>query len=297
MTDLAAQRRFFAEEVQVCSNIRSAAVVEALATVPRELFLPAGPWTVRGETDFAAAPRQTPDADPRHVYHNVAVALDAASQLFNGAPGLLAMAIDALELRPGERVLHVGAGTGYFTALTAHCVGPSGRVVAVEIDADLAGRAAASLATMPWVEVRRGDASEPMADTSETFDAVLINAGVTHPLESWLDCLSSSGRLILPLTATMPAMKQIGKGLLLVFTRTPDPSTFGARLLTFVAIYSAIGLRDEEINARIGQALARNPFPRLQTLRRDAHQPSARCWLHCERFCLGLTSTGACHAP
>lgn len=285
MTNLMAQRRFFAEEVQICSNIRSAAVVEALAAIPREQFLPAGPWTVRSEADFAAAPRQTPDADPRHVYHNVAIALDPACQLFNGAPGLLAMAIDALDLQPGARVLHVGAGTGYFTALMAHCVGPSGRVVAVEIDADLADRAAASLATMPWVEVRRGDASERI---TETFDAVLINAGVTHPLESWLDCLSSTGRLILPLTATMPAMKQIGKGLLLLVTRTPDASTFGARLLTFVAIYSAIGLRDEAINARIGQALARNPFPRMQMLRRDEHESSPTCWLHCDTFCLAL---------
>lgn len=285
MTDLAAQRRFFAEEVQISANIRSAAVVEALATVPREQFLPAGPWTVRSEADFAAAPRQTPDADPRHVYHNVAIALDPARLLFNGAPGLLAMAIDALDLHAGERVLHVGAGTGYFTALMAHCVGPSGRVVAVEIDAALANRAAASLSTMPWVEVRQGDASAPMA---ETFDAVLVNAGVTHPLESWLDCLSPAGRLILPLTASMPAMKQIGKGLLLVLTRTPAPSTLEARTLTFVAIYSAIGLRDEAINARIGQALARNPFPRVQILRRDAHDASEACWLHCDTFCLSL---------
>ena len=40
MTGLSAQRRFFAEEVQMVANIRSAAVVEALATVPREQFLP-----------------------------------------------------------------------------------------------------------------------------------------------------------------------------------------------------------------------------------------------------------------
>ena len=51
------------------ANIRSASVVEALATVPREQFLPPGPWTVRSEADFGAPPRQTDDADPRHVYH------------------------------------------------------------------------------------------------------------------------------------------------------------------------------------------------------------------------------------
>src|SRR6185503_12102600 len=96
VTDLTAQRRFFAEEVQMASNIRSAAVVEALATVERERFLPPGPWMVRGEADFMAPPRQTPDADPRHVYHNIAVGIEPSRMLFNGTPGLLAMAIDAL---------------------------------------------------------------------------------------------------------------------------------------------------------------------------------------------------------
>ena len=97
--DLAAYRRFFAEEIQTAANIRSAAVVEALAAVPRERFLPPGPWTIRSEADFGGGPRQTPDADPRHVYHNIAVAIDAARMLFNGAPSVVAMA-----MRPAAQV-------------------------------------------------------------------------------------------------------------------------------------------------------------------------------------------------
>ena len=62
---LAAQRRFFAEEIQLTSNLKTPGVIEALATVPRERFLPPGPWTIRGEADFQAAPRQTPDAEKR----------------------------------------------------------------------------------------------------------------------------------------------------------------------------------------------------------------------------------------
>ena len=146
MSDLSAQRRFFAEEIQVVSNLQSTAVISALSTVARERFLPPGPWTIRGEADFQAAPRQTPDADPRHVYHNVAVAIDPARMLFNGAPGLLAMVIDALALRAGDRVLHIGTGLGYYTALIAECVGASGRVVGLEVDAALAADARANLA-------------------------------------------------------------------------------------------------------------------------------------------------------
>src|SRR5258708_5994116 len=138
LADLAARRRFFAEEIQMVANLRSAAIVEALARVPREQYLPPGPWTIRSESDFGGPLRQTPDADPRHVYHNIAVAIDVGRMLFNGSPALIGMAIDALALEPGARVLHVGTGAGYFTALIAHCAGPAGHRVGRGADPDLA---------------------------------------------------------------------------------------------------------------------------------------------------------------
>lgn len=286
MIDLSAQRRFYAEEIQTTSNLTSTAVVEALASVPRERFLPPGPWTVRGEADFQAPPRQTADDDPRRVYHNVAIAIDAARMLFNGAPGLIAMAIDALGLKAGDRVLHLGTATGYYTALIAYCVGPAGHVLGLEVDAHLAASARRNLASMPWVDVQHGNGA---AALGESFDAMLINAGVTHPQDTWFDALAPGGRMILPLTATMPAMSTIGKGLLLLVTHTGDPGVFRARVTTFVAIYSALDLRDEMANAELGRALAKNPFPPIKALRRDAHEPSASCWLHAPTFCLSLS--------
>ena len=62
--------------------------------------------------------------------------------------------IDALELGRGARVLHVGCGLGYYTAVMAHCTGPAGRVLAFEADEALAGAARRNLASMSWVEVR-----------------------------------------------------------------------------------------------------------------------------------------------
>jgi protein-L-isoaspartate(D-aspartate) O-methyltransferase len=283
MTDLTLQRRFFSEEIQAASNLRNAAVVDALATVPRERFLRGGPWTIRGETEFQASPRQTPDADPRHVYHNVAVAIDAARTLYNGMPSLLAMAIDQLALQPGGRVLHVGVGTGYYTAIAAHCVGRGGRVLGIEVDASLAAEARANLSSISWTEVRHGDGSSAL---DESFDAILINAGVTHPLESWLDALADGGRMVLPLTATMPAMGPIGKGPLVLLTRTDAPDVLDARTVGFVAIYSAVGLRDEALNERIGQVLTKMPMPPLKHLRRDRHDATDTCWLHRPMACL-----------
>ena len=282
MTELQARRRFYAEEIEAVANLTSTAVVEALATVARERFLPPGPWTIRGEADFLSAARQTADADPRHVYHNIAIAIDPARMLFNGAPSVLAMAIDALQIEPGARVLHLGTGLGYYTALMADCTGPSGRVLGLEVDADLAGATTRNLAEYPWTEVRVGDGSEALG---ESFDAILINAGVTHPLSEWFDALEPRGRLIVPLTATM-GPGPIGKGPFVLMTGTGDPERLAARIAGFVAIYSAVGIRDEAANAALGKALTRSPLAPIKTVRRDAHDAGPGCWLHTPGFCL-----------
>src|SRR6185503_21009761 len=111
------RRRFYAEEIEAVANLKSPAVVDALASIARERYLPPGPWTLRGEGDFMAPMRQTPDADPKHVYHNLAIGIDPQRMLFNGAPSVVASAIDALMPAEGNRVLHIGTGLGYYTAL------------------------------------------------------------------------------------------------------------------------------------------------------------------------------------
>ena len=244
---------------------------------------------------MSRVPRVTPDADPRWLYHNVAIAIDPARQLFNGAPGILALAIDALALKPGARVLHVGTGPGYYTALMAHCAGRGGRVLGIEVDPALAASARTNLVDWPSVEVLEGDGRDLRGGT---FDAILINAGVTHPLPVWLDALAPGGRLVLPLTAGMPAMGPIGKGLLVLVSGTPGtpgstnvdagPRSFDVRLLTFVAIYSALGLRDDDANRALGMALQRNPFPQIKSLRRDPHEAGPTCWLHAPEACWSL---------
>jgi protein-L-isoaspartate(D-aspartate) O-methyltransferase len=282
--NLAERRRFYAEEVEVAGNLTSAALVEALAAVPRERFLPPGPWTMRSEGGFQTPPQKTPDDDPRHVYHNVSVAIDATRMLFNGAPGVVAAAIDALGVAPGDRVLHVGPGLGYYTAILAHLVGSSGRVVGVEVDEAIAESARRNLRDLPQVTLRHGDASQPL---DEPFDAVLVNAGVTHPLPVWLDALAEGGRLIAPLTVAMPPTP-LGKGPMVLLTRTGAPDRLAARMLGLVVIYSAHGVRDESVHALLSQAMARSPFAPIRSWRRDVHEPGASCWLHTPHGCLSL---------
>jgi protein-L-isoaspartate(D-aspartate) O-methyltransferase len=293
--DLALRRRFFAEEIEAVVRLRSAALVDAFATVPREQFLRPGPWTVLSHAadTFAPGAQQgvgtmlTADADPSRIYHNIAVAIDPDRQLFNGQPGTLGAWIDLLDLARGARVLHVGAGLGYYTAVMAECVGPAGRVVAYEADADLAADARRNLASRPWVEARHGDAAGAI---DGPFDAIVVNAGVTHPLDGWLDALADGGRMILPITGTMPAMgSTLGKGVVLLVTKRGD--RWAARVVNVVAVYSAVGIRDERLNERVGRALMGGPpqWTAVSDLRRDAHDAGDACWLHLPHCCFTMT--------
>ena len=78
------QRQFFAEEIEAVARLKTPALVAALAAVPRERFLPPGPWTTLADVDivaggFSGSPAKhvmTLDADPRRVYHNIGIAID-----------------------------------------------------------------------------------------------------------------------------------------------------------------------------------------------------------------------------
>ena len=284
MSDLVEARRAYAQAIADAAGLETPGLADALATVPRERFLPPGPWLIAGTGNARQPPQTTPDADPAAVYQDASIAIDAGRQLFNGAPSFLTKMIDMLALQPGGRVLHIGAGAGYYSALMAHVVGPAGRVVAVEVDGPLAADARANLADMPWVEVRAEDGTQ----ADGPFDAILVNAGVTHPQEAWLDALAAGGTLLLPLTVAIPAMgATLGKGVMLLIHRERDGG-LRPSVQSFVAIYSAIGLRDPAIEAALGQAMRRTSFPNLTRLRRDAHDRTEACWLHADRLCLSM---------
>ena len=92
--DVATVRREFANRIAALAQL-SSELVEALAIVPREDFVGAGPWKVM-RPPFTGGYVATPDADPRHLYDTVVVALDASRYLNNGEPSGLALWLDSL---------------------------------------------------------------------------------------------------------------------------------------------------------------------------------------------------------
>lgn len=278
-------RRRFAEELRKHHDLRSEALVRAFAAVPRERFLGRGPWLLLAGAEGYTS---STDADPAHLYQDCAVAIDAPRVLNNGQPGLLAMVMDALELTPGTRVVHVGCGTGYYTAILAELVGRRGRVVALELDPEIAVRARRNLRGLPQVEVVAADALEH--DPGPT-DAILVNAGMTHPHPLWLDRLRPNGRLALPLTAVRPPAPAVrfvrnhAGQVLLVTRRTAG---FEAHFVTRVGIPALFGGRDPENQRRLAQAYARGGGQEVRSLRRGEHGPEPSCWCHARGFCLSL---------
>ncbi|WP_375457903.1 protein-L-isoaspartate O-methyltransferase [uncultured Enterovirga sp.] len=165
-------------------------VERAFAAVSRERFLTPPPWrifspggVIREET-----------SDPAALYDDVLVVLDHAAGINNGQPSLHASWMAAVEPKPGETVVQVGVGAGYYTAILAWLVGEGGRVHGYEIDRQLAGIAAAHLADFPWVDVL------PVSGLAELppADILYVSAGAAAPPTEWLRALKPGGRLIFP---------------------------------------------------------------------------------------------------
>lgn len=282
MGDLESIRHYYSEEIRAVANVQSESLVKAFETVPREHFLGPGPWQI-WHTDFISGGGEystTSDDDPQHLYHNIVVAIDASRSLNNGQPSGLAVWIDSLDLREGDRAVHIGCGVGYYTAIIAEVVGSSGHVSAVEIDPELAARARRNLEYLPYVEVINASGADYIPESS---DAIFVNAGATHPRAVWLDKLRPGGRLLLPLTfSSEPA--GIGTGFMLRIKN--ENGNYSARPTSPISIYPCTGVRDNELNDRLRDLLMRNTWRTIQSVRREPHEPDDKCLLHGSEVCL-----------
>jgi protein-L-isoaspartate(D-aspartate) O-methyltransferase len=184
-------RAFFGTMMAVASGSTDPRFERAFALVPREAFVGPGPWHI----NIYQRSVETPSADPVFLYQNVLVRLDAAKGINNGEPFLHAAWMGAVAPKPGEVVSHIGAGTGYYSAILSVLTLPGGAVHAFEIDEALANKARANLRPFESVSVIAGDATKLPLPPS---DLIYVNAGVVAPPLSWLNALRPGGRMIFP---------------------------------------------------------------------------------------------------
>ena len=258
--------------------------------MPRERYLGPGPWNIVVPVeDGKPIYRLTENADAEQTYRNVAIAIDPSRGLHNGHPEALAMWMDRLQLAAGQIVVHVGAGTGYYTAILADIVGPTGRVAAFEIDPSLAARAKDNLRPFTQVELSSDVIKGPLP---EQADAIFVTCGVTQIPLNWLDRLRLGGRLVLPITASLDETG-IGFGAMFLITRHKEG--FSVQHVSPAAFFPCIGARDNDTNRKlIANSEADWLAPR--SVRMDAHVEDSTCWLHSSGRCLSRVSLHAAEA-
>ena len=123
-TPLEAFRSFYARHIAAGAPGIAERLVSAFEAVPREHFLGKGPWRVFTATGYIS----TPSDDPAFLYQDIVVALPGDGPINNGQPSLHAACLASVDPANGETVLHIGAGTGYYTAVLAKLVGQTGTV-------------------------------------------------------------------------------------------------------------------------------------------------------------------------
>jgi len=277
-SDIALIRQRFAETIRDRAHVRTEALVVALASIARERFLGDGPWHIGFFVGRSPHYRISETANPAEVYCDNVIAIDRARGLNNGEPSSLVRWIDAFALKPGQTVVHVGTGTGYYTALLAHVVGRTGRVFGYEVDPDLASRAQEDLAEFPWVKMASGNSYDVPSDTA---DAIFVNCGVTHPAKSWIASLRAGGTLLLPVTASQPG-DGFGSGAMYLVKRMD--TQFSLAYLSGVGIFNCVGQRDERLNVLLLSKRG-GDWSAPRQLRLDDHRVEDSCWLHRDNCC------------
>ena len=208
-------RMHMVEALAAGGTVRSQSVLDAMRSVPRELFVPrfwapvveGGGQEVRewrpmaGDLGAETALLLAYDVDralalkPPQRYPGTGQVLSTAS-----APRVVGCMLELLELSPGDRVLEIGTGSGYNAALLRRLVGDTGHVTSVEIDNEVAEEAAAHLADAGCgdVEVVVGDGYHGVPEAAP-FDRVVATAGCDDIAPAWLAQLGPGGQCLLPL--------------------------------------------------------------------------------------------------
>src|SRR3954453_5589173 len=174
MLDLARQRRQMTELQVAGRGITDPLVLEAMRRVPRERF---GPENLE---EFA--------------YEDSPLPIEAGQTI--SQPYIVAAMIEAAEIQPGDRVLEIGAGSGYAAAVMSRI---AERVYAIERHATLSRVAAERLKRLGYdnVEIRTGDGTRGWPEAAP-FDAILVAAGGPAIPQTLKDQLDIGGRLIMP---------------------------------------------------------------------------------------------------
>ncbi len=130
----------------------------------------------------------------------------------NSQPSTVATMLWLLEVHPGQRVLDVGAGSGWTTALLASLVGPSGQVVGVELEEDLAAVGSANLARteQPWASIRTPELGVLGDPAHAPYDRILVSAMAIDLPVGLTNQLAPESIMVIPVGGRLMRIRRSG---------------------------------------------------------------------------------------
>jgi protein-L-isoaspartate(D-aspartate) O-methyltransferase len=191
-------RKQMVDRLREAGVLITPAVEQAMATVPRHLFVP------QVEIDGAYV------EDAVMVKH----AKDGRPISSVSQPQIVATMLEQLEVWQGHHVLEIGTGTGYNAALLGVLCGSDGAVVSVELEPDLAKSAGQILAQLDFdqIKVVVGDGRDGWTPRAP-YDRLIVTTGASEVATAWLSQLLEGGRMVVPI------VDQNGVGSILVFEK------------------------------------------------------------------------------
>lgn len=160
---------------------------------------------------FDAVPRAPFLPKPMRKHWRTDRPLPLSQGQTNSQPSTVAAMLELLDVQQGHRVLDVGAGSGWTTALLAHLVGPGGYVLGVERIADLAlGARAALEETGPWPQARIQVTTPGVlgAPLEAPFDRILVSAEATDLPQALVRQLTPDGIMVVPVNGVMTRVER-----------------------------------------------------------------------------------------
>jgi protein-L-isoaspartate(D-aspartate) O-methyltransferase len=123
----------------------------------------------------------------------------------NSQPRTVEAMLRLLAVRAGDRVLDVGAGSGWSTALLAHLTGPTGEVLGVELEPTLVEFGSANLARTgrPWARIEQAVPGVLGRPDGAPYDRVLVSAEPRQLPQELVDQVAIGGRMVIPVNGTM----------------------------------------------------------------------------------------------
>ncbi|MFK4119995.1 methyltransferase, FxLD system [Streptomyces longwoodensis] len=256
-------RNALVDQIKAEGHARSPEVENALRTVPRHRFVPDAPLT----DAYANTPVNI-------KYDTDGTPISCASQ-----PSVVALMLDQLQAQSGERILELGAGTGYNAALIAHLVGPEGHVTTIDVDEDLVEGARTHLTDTGFTNVHAltRDGALGYAEGAP-YDRIIATVGAHGIPPAWLEQLAPGGRLVTPQRLKGSVSRSI-----VYEERDGRWVSSGSQMNTFMPLRRGIADDDRRAISLSAQSTVRLQAPAGQQIDADAlagvlEQPRIQQW-------------------